>query len=384
MIYLDHAATSYPKPSVVEEALVRAVREAGGNPGRSGHELSIAAGEILFAARDAAASLFNLSNPMRVIFTLNATAALNLAIRGSVRQGARVVTTSMEHNAVARTLRELERNGVITLTIVGCSTHGELDIDAFVRAIDGADCAVVNHGSNVTGTAVQLDEIARRCRTSGVCLIADCAQSAGTLPIDMKNGPDMAAVAGHKGLLGTAGTGLLLLNDQLDAGTVAPLITGGTGSNSAHDFQPDFLPDRFESGTPNVPGIASLAAGIGYLQNEIGGVANVYAHKRRLVDRFYERAVDSVKGFMPVVPAEKIQTGVISFNVDGFTPSQIEEQFAGRFGIFCRSGLQCAPWAHQSVGTSAHGTVRISFGFSNTEEEIDTAVDALATIVCEK
>jgi cysteine desulfurase family protein len=317
---------------------------------------------------------------MRVVFCPNATAALNIAIQGLVRSGDRVVTTAMEHNSTMRPLMEMKRRGV-EVVAVPCPS-GETDLALFAESLKpGTRLAVVNHVSNAFGTAAPLEEIGALCRERGVPLLADCAQSAGSLPIDMQAcGIDMLAFSGHKGLYGPTGTGGLVFADGFDHAPVLPLIFGGTGSNSDSTDQPDFLPDAYESGTLNAAGISGLNAGIGFIQAHAGGLEGIGSHKKTLALRFLERASSHVPGLVTYAPAERHATGVVSFNVSGMEPSEVAWLLSDRYGIMARSGLHCAPVAHRTMGTFPRGTVRFSFGAFNTPEEVDRAVDALREI----
>jgi cysteine desulfurase/selenocysteine lyase len=262
MIYLDHAATSWPKPPAVVAAMSDFLERAGGNPGRSGHRLSIEAGRIVYEAREALAELFNVRDPFRVILTPNVTYALNLAIRGLVRPGDRVVVSGMEHNAVMRPLRALERQGV-TVAVVACDGEGALDPADWAAALaQPTRLAVINHASNVNGVIQPLAELIALAHAAGVPVLVDAAQTAGVLPLDMAAlGPDLLAFTGHKGLQGPPGTGGLVLGAEFDVDLLEPLVRGGTGSRSEFEEQPDVLPDRFESGTANGVGIAGLEIG---------------------------------------------------------------------------------------------------------------------------
>ncbi|MCX5851085.1 MAG: aminotransferase class V-fold PLP-dependent enzyme [Deltaproteobacteria bacterium] len=383
IIYFDNAATSFPKPPGVIDAVVHFMTSAGGNPGRSGHPLSVAAGEIVFAARKAVARLFGVANPMHVIFTANATTALNLAIQGITRQGDHVITTSMEHNSVIRPLVEMERQGRIILSIVPCSPEGIIDMRALEKTVMAETrVMVVNHASNVAGTVQPLVEIGAFCRKRGIILIADCAQSAGIIDISVEEEcVDLLAFSGHKGLYGPTGTGGLVIAENFDASRLSPLIFGGTGSFSDKPVQPPFLPDRFESGTLNAAGISGLGAGISYLLDAYpGGLKGVRVHKERLVNCFHEKAARDLKGYIACVPAPQVKTGVVSFNLRMRSPSEVARILAGEYGIMSRAGLHCAPLAHRTMSTFPHGTVRFGFGIFNTEEEIGIAVSALKAI----
>ncbi len=380
-VYFDNAATTFPKPHEVVDAVVDYMTHIGANPGRSGHQLSVDAGEIVFSAREAVASLFGVLNPMRVIFCSNATDALNLAIQGVLQSRGHAVTTAMEHNSTIRPLRELERRGEIEVTVVPCP-GGRIDPADFARALrHDTKLAVVNHASNAFGIMQPLREIGEICRRREVVLLADCAQTAGLVPIDMKNGPvDMLAFSGHKGLYGPTGTGGLLLSEEFDYGRMRPLKYGGTGSSSDSVYQPDFLPDIYESGTLNAAGLSGLCAGINFILSLQGGVGGIELGKKELTAYFLARAGEGVRGFISPVPAELVETGVISFNIEGMEPSDVAYYLSDRYNIMCRAGLHCAPMAHETMGTFPGGTVRFSFGIFNTKDEVDFAVSALAEI----
>ena len=266
MIYLDHAATSWPKPSEVLEAMHDFLTRAGGNPGRSGHRLSVEAGRIVYDAREAVAELFNMTDPLRVIFTLNATHAINIALRGLLRSGDRVVTSGIEHNAVMRPLRGLEQHGV-QVAVISCRSDGTLDLGEAARLITpGTRLIVLNHASNVMGTILPVAQVAALAQRAGALLLVDAAQTAGTVPIDMQAmGIDLLAFTGHKALLGPPGTGGLVIGERVDTASMAPLLRGGTGSRSEFEIQPEDCPDKFESGTPNGVGIAGLGARVRYV-----------------------------------------------------------------------------------------------------------------------
>jgi len=381
MIYLDNAATSWPKPSEVLAAMAHFLNEVGANPGRSGHRLSIEAGRIVYAAREAVAELFHAPDPLRVVFSLNATEALNLALRGILRPGDHVVTSSMEHNSVMRPLRALEREGV-AVTVVPCSPEGELDPTAIEAAIQPNTVLVVlNHASNVVGTILPVAEVGRRLRRrpKGVpLLLVDATQTAGVIPIDMQaEGIDLLAFTGHKSLYGPMGTGGLIFGERVNLQEFQPLIRGGTGSRSEYEEQPDFLPDMCESGTPNAVGLAGLAAGVRWVLER--GVATIRAHEmeltRRLIDGLREAGV-TVYGTQD--PAR--QTAVVSFNIAGMEPSEVGLRLDEEYGIMCRVGLHCAPAAHRTIGTFPRGTVRFSLGAFTKMTDIEAALMAVARI----
>jgi cysteine desulfurase/selenocysteine lyase len=380
-IYFDNAATSFPKPPQVVEAVVEYMTRIGGNPGRSGHARSIEAGEVVFSARESVAGLFGVSSPMRVIFCSNATDALNLAIQGMLKEGDHAVTTSMEHNSTIRPLKELEKRRAIALTVLP-SPSGRVDLDALEKSIrPSTRLVVINHASNAFGTLQPLREIGLLCKMKNVALLADCAQTAGIIPLDLENDAiDILAFSGHKGLYGPTGTGGLVLADGFDHSRMRPLKFGGTGSSSDSVYQPDFLPDAYESGTLNAAGLSGLNAGVRFILSLQDGVHGVQRQKKEHSEYFMSRAEKRVRGFMSFVPPGLNETGVISFNIDGMEPSDVAFQLSDRYGIMCRSGLHCAPLAHRTMGTFPRGTVRFSFGIFNTKEEIDCAVQALCEI----
>ena len=281
MIYLDNAATSWPKPPVVAEAMTRFMSDVGANPGRAAHRLAIESGRVVYGAREAVAELFHAADPLRVVFGPNVTEALNLALRGLLRPGDHVVTSSMEHNSVMRPLRALEREKV-RLTVIPCSPQGELN-SADIEAAIQPDTAliVLNHASNVVGTILPVAEVGRIARAHGIPLLVDAAQTGGAYPIDMlADGIDLLAFTGHKSLYGPMGTGGLIIGERVETAALQPLTRGGTGSRSELEEQPDFAPDRYESGTPNVVGLAGLEAGVRWVLAR--GVAAIRSHELAL------------------------------------------------------------------------------------------------------
>lgn len=379
MIYLDHAATSWPKPPEVVQAMTGFLEHAGGNPGRSGHRLSVEAGRIVYSAREAAAELLHVPDPMRVLFTSNATQAINLALHGLLRPGDRVVTTAMEHNAVMRPLRFLEKSGV-RLTIAPCAADGTLDLEAFQHAVNPETrLVIVNHASNVFGTLAPLDEISTIARAAGALLLVDAAQTAGAFPIDMQAmGIDLLAFTGHKSLQGPPGTGGLALGEAVDVSRFEPLIRGGTGSRSEFEEQPGFLPDKFESGTPNGPGIAGLEAGIRWVTHRC--VEAIRRHELALTNQLRHGlpAIPNVSLYGPA-DAER-GVAIVSFTVAGKPGSEVGQRLDDEFGVLCRVGLHCAPAAHKALGTFPGGTVRFAPGPLTTPEEIDAVLNAVKEV----
>src|SRR5438876_481409 len=366
-IYFDNAATSWPKPATVSAAMSDCLSDAGGNPGRSGHRMSIAAARIVEDARESLAELFHVEDPARIILTHNATHALNLALYGLLKPGDHVVTTSLEHNSVMRPLRHLETLGV-EVTVVASNPDGSVDVDAVRRALcPRTRLLVTTHASNVIGTLMRVAELASLARQKAIPYLLDASQTAGSIPIDVEQlGVSLMAFSGHKGLLGPTGTGGLYIHDDV---TLTPLMRGGTGSDSAHEIQPQFLPDVLESGTLNVVGIAGLGAGVRVL-SEIG-IEAVGEHERELVEQFLNSAGD-IPGIVLYGPADAaLRTGVVSFNITGAVPSEVGLILDRSFGIMARTGLHCAPSAHRTLGTFPAGTVRFSFGWFNKRAEVE-------------
>jgi len=380
-IYLDNAATSFPKPEGVIRAVSDYMTNIGGNPGRSAHRLSIEAADAVFSAREEVAAFFGLRDPMRVIFTHNATEALNLAILGILSGGGHAVTTSMEHNSVARPLRELEKRGKISFSIIESQT-GAVDPEKVKDEFrKDTKLVIINHASNVFGTLQPILEIGKICRMQGIPLLVDAAQSAGVIKIDIANDPiDLIAFTGHKGLLGPTGTGGLVIAEGFDHAAIQPLKFGGTGSNSEKIEQPPFLPDRYESGTLNSAGIWGLREGIRYLSSLDNGIESSYRRKKTLVARFMDTAHKNIDGFISYFDHDRIETGVVSFNIEGMMASDVARMLSDDYGIMCRAGLHCAPLAHKSIGTFPAGTVRFSFGLFNRDEDADAAAVALREI----
>lgn len=371
MIYLDSAATTFQKPRCVKSAMVRAL-DTCSSPGRGGHRYAMNAAEELYRCRERAAKLFNVPDVERVAVTFNATHGLNIAVRSLVRPGDRVVISGYEHNSVVRPLHALHAD-------VAVAGSPLFDARAALRAFDaaldrGARCAVVNHVSNVFGFALPVYEIAALCRDRGVPLIVDASQSAGVLAVDyQKLGADFIAMPGHKGLYGPQGTGLLLVSRD-----AAPLLYGGSGSDSLNPDMPGFLPDRLEAGTHNMPGVAGLSEGIDFVLKK--GTERIAAHERLLIRRL-AAGLAKVRGARAFVAEEADnQTGVLSFTLDAMGSEEAGERL-GAMGFAVRAGLHCSPLAHKTVGTLKTGTVRVSVSYFNTQAEIDAflnAVEALA------
>ncbi|HEY3324113.1 MAG TPA: aminotransferase class V-fold PLP-dependent enzyme [Planctomycetota bacterium] len=379
MIYLDNAATSWPKPPEVLQAMASMIETAGGNPGRAGHRLSLAAGRVVYETREAIAELFGSSDPLRVIFALNATHALNTALRGLLRPGDRVVTTSIEHNSVMRPLHALAKTGVRVETIACGADCLPLPGAIEKTIVPGTRLVVATHASNVSGALMPIAEIAAHAHRAGALLLVDAAQSAGCMPIDMEElGIDLLAFSGHKGLLGPTGTGGLILGQNVPVETMEPMTYGGTGSHSDSHEQPAALPDKFESGTLNSVGLAGLGASVRYLLTR--GVDGICLEEKRLTARLVSDLRD-IRGVTVHGPTSAEQRlAVVSFTVAGRSTSELAERLEEEYGILCRVGLHCAPSAHRCMGTFPHGTIRFAPGPFTRDEEISAAVDAVARI----
>jgi len=374
--YFDNAATSWPKPRSVQTAVSEFFRRGGGNPGRSGHVKAIEAGRTVLEARELLARLFNNDDPSHIVFTKNCTEALNLAIFGLLKPGDQVVTTSMEHNSVLRPLKFLEDSGV-RVCIAEADSQGRVSPESIAEAvISETALVVVTHASNVCGTITDIESIGRCCRERGVALLVDAAQTAGCVPIDVKQTEvDFLAFSGHKGFLGPQGTGGLYIRDP---DRLQPLMRGGTGSLSDREEQPEFLPDRFESGTLNVYGLAGLRAGIAYISKN--GVENIQKHDLRLLRILLEELSGESKITLYGPCDGTGQTGVLSLNVQDRSPSEVGEALEKRFGILTRVGLHCAPRAHRTLNTFPHGTVRLSWGIFTTERDVLAVARALKSL----
>ncbi len=374
MIYLDNAATSFPKPPQVGDAILDLLSHRAGNPGRSGHALAMAAQAIADDTRRLLASLFGVTDPSRIAFALNTTDALNTALWGVLRAGDRVVTTSLEHNAVVRPLSALGERGV-TVARVPCGVDGTLALEDLARALEAAPTRLVAmiHASNVCGTILPVREAARLAHRHGALFLLDAAQTAGVLPIDVREMEiDLLAFPGHKGLLGPTGTGGLYVSPDV---RLTPLRQGGTGTRSEEERQPEALPEALEAGTLNTVGIAGLGAALRFLQGR--GLAAVQAHEAALAARLLAglRDIPGVRTYGTADPRRRV--GVVSLTMRGWEPVDLGAALDSAFGVAARAGLHCAPVAHRTLGTFPRGTVRLSPGIFTTDEEIDRALAAL-------
>ncbi len=380
-VCLDNAATSHPKPESVYQAVLDVLRY-GGTAGRGTHQQTMAADRLVFETREKLCHLFNGDDSSRFVFTPNATTAINQALFGLLKPGDRVVTTSMEHNAVVRPLRQLKSRGVDVVKVAADSKTGIVSPAALKSACleKTTHLLLVNHCSNVTGSLQLLSELGPWCRRHNIVFMVDGAQSAGSIPIDLHDlAIDLFAAPGHKGLLGPQGTGFLYVRDGLQ---LAPYIFGGTGNNSRSDCQPTQLPERLESGTLNLPGLAGLHASLQYLLEV--GIDAIRQRETVLIDRIIDglKTIDDIVIYGPESPVER--GGVVSFNLLSCDPAEVGFILDQQSQILVRTGLHCAPAAHQTIGTLPTGTVRVSPGYFTTDAEIDYFLDAVLKLSQQK
>jgi cysteine desulfurase/selenocysteine lyase len=377
MIYLDNAATSFPKPKQVIDAVAHYLDEIGGNPGRAAHAQAREAGRVIDRTRRSLATLLGNVKPSRLLCTPSTTVALNLAFKGLLQAGDHVVTTSMEHNSVMRPLHALQKLG-ISHSQIPCSPSGELDPADILPLIQPQTRLIaLIHGSNVTGNLMPVSEVGKMARERGILLLVDAAQTVGKIPIDpQQSNIDLLAGPGHKGLLGPMGTGFLYVRPGLE---LEPLWQGGTGTYSESMEQPETWPERFESGTLNAPGLAGLAAGIAEVQKQ--GLEAIAAHEQSLIESLAD-GLNQLPGIILYGSPDKSScTGTLSFNVQELDCSEVAHILDTAYAIAVRSGLHCAPAAHRTINTFPHGTVRVSVSPYNTQEDIHTLIGAVSEIV---
>ncbi len=376
MIYLDNGATTFPKPQSVIRKSNEALRYFGANPGRGGHKMAIKASELIYNTRVKVAEFFNIPNPSNVVFTLNCTASLNIVIKGLCKSGDHIIISSLEHNAVLRPVEKLRNIGVSYSVAEVSETDDNETLSNFRDCIrENTRLAVFTCASNVFGTRVPFERVSALCHQYGIRTCVDAAQGAGIIPIDLSDSSvDYLCAAGHKGLYGPMGTGILIVNcDEIPDS----LIEGGTGSNSDNYSQPDFLPDRFESGTLNFAGFVGLGGGLDFVRNM--GIANIYNREMREIQRIY----NSLSNMNKVVlytdyPEIKHFTPVISFNIRNINCEEIAEVLSSRYNIAVRAGLHCAPLAHKNKGTlEIGGTVRAVPSAFTTKNDIDSFIYAV-------
>lgn len=378
-IYLDNASTSFPKAPNVASAMADYITNRGININRGSYALAYDVEDIIYTTRQRLNTLFNGHDPSHVIFTQNVTMSLNMVIKGLLKSGDHVLVSSMEHNAVMRPLTQLLDKG-ITFDTIPCDSTGFIQMDSIEPLIRPNTVAlIINHASNVCGTIQPLESIGPICKAHNLQFIVDAAQTAGVIPIDVKACHiDALCFTGHKGLLGPQGIGGIILTKEM-AQTLTPLIAGGTGSFSHLETLPTHMPDAFESGTLNLPGIIGLNEGLAYIESQ--GMENIHNHELALTQAFLEglQSIDVVN----IVGKQDIQdrTAVVSITIDSMDPASIAYELESTYHIMTRVGLHCAPRAHQTLGTYPEGTVRFSFGYANTHEDVVSALSALHRIL---
>lgn len=375
MIYFDNAATTFPKPKAVYDAIMDSMVNYGANPGRSGHRMALKANRGVFETRHLLSDLFKTGNPMNIVFTFNCTESLNIGIKGILKAGDHVITTSMEHNSVLRPIQYLKAKGV-EASIIEANSEGlidPLDIEKAIKA--NTKLIVTSHISNLLGSIMPIEEIGAIAKKHNVYYLVDGAQSAGVYDIDVKKmNIDLLAFPGHKGLLGPQGTGGLYINDDIH---IDGFLHGGTGSDSSSMVQPDIRPDKFESGTLNAPGLIGLGSGIKYIRDK--GMDKIRLHEEELTSHFIE-GIRDIEGIKIYGPLTKRQGPVVAINIRDIDSAEIAYILDEKYNIAVRSGLHCAPLAHKTIGTLKQGAVRFSFGLFNSHEEIDLAIKALKEI----
>ena len=378
-IYLDNASTTFPKAPNVASAMADYITNCGININRGSYSLAYDVEDIIYTTRQRLHTLFNGHDPSHVIFTQNVTMSLNMVIKGLLKAGDHVLVSSMEHNAVMRPLTQLLDEG-ITFDTIPCDSTGSIQMDSIEPLIRPNTVAlIINHASNVCGTIQPLKSIGPICKAHNLQFIVDAAQTAGVIPIDVKACHiDALCFTGHKGLLGPQGIGGIILTKEM-AQNLTPLIAGGTGSFSHLETMPTHMPDAFEAGTLNLPGIIGLNEGLSYIESQ--GMENIHNHELALTQAFLEglQSIDVVN----IVGKQDIQdrTAVVSITIDSMDPASIAYELESTYHIMTRVGLHCAPRAHQTLETYPEGTVRFSFGYANTHKDVETALSALHRIV---
>ena len=372
MIYLDYAATSFAKPQEVYQAVYNAMVHHSANPGRGGHLLSVSAGELVYETREKLCRLFHINNPEQIAFFQNTTAALNAAIKGVLTRGDHVLVSSMEHNSVLRPLTELKRKGIIDYTVISADKNGTLVPEDFRNAMKpNTRLVICTHVSNICGNLYNIADIGKLVRRPGTLFLVDAAQSAGVVDIDASC-LDLLAFPGHKCLYGPQGSGGLYVREGV---LLKTLIEGGTGSQSELLYQPEEMPDRLESGTLNVPAIAGLGAAVDFIIRE--GTDALYEHDVML-RKYFEEKIKNIPNLE--IYGNNKRTGITALNIVGKDCIEISDSLCRNFGIAVRSGLHCAPVAHETIGTKEIGCVRLSYGYFTKKSELDQAAFALLKI----
>lgn len=378
-IYLDNASTTFPKAPNVANAMSDYLTNYGININRGSYALAYDVEDIIYTTRQRLNTLFNGHDPSHVTFTQNVTMSLNMVIKGLLKAGDHILVSSMEHNAVMRPLTQQLDKG-ITFDIIPCDVTGSIQLESIETLIRPNTVAmIINHASNVCGTVQPIESIGAICKAHNLHFILDAAQTAGVIPIDVKACHINAlCFTGHKGLLGPQGIGGMILTKEM-AQSLTPLIAGGTGSFSHLETMPTNMPDAFESGTLNLPGIIGLNEGLAFIESK--GMENIHNHELALTEAFLKglRPIDGIN----IIGKQDIQdrTAVVSITIDGMDAASIAYELESTYHIMTRVGLHCAPRAHQTLGTYPEGTVRFSFGYANTHKDVESALSALHKIV---
>ena len=378
MIYFNNAATTLVKPDEMKQAMMDAF-DIMGNAGRGGNGASLDAARIIFDTRSRLAKLFNAKSGKNIAFTSNATASLNMAVKGTLNKGDHVITTVLEHNSVLRPLYEMEDKGV-EVTIAGCDEKGYPLYDDMEAAIkENTKAVICTHASNLTGNIVDINRVGKIAKRHNLLFIVDASQSAGVLDIDVeKSCIDILCFTGHKGLLGPQGTGGIYVRDGVN---IRPLLSGGSGFDSFNHSHPDKMPELLEAGTLNGHGIAGLNGSLKYLEKT--GIKNIREKEQDLTMRFYDGIKDIKELEIYGDFSSKNRCPVVSLNIKGYDSSEVSDELSYSYGIITRAGAHCAPLMHKAIGTENTGAVRFSFSHNNTIEEIDTAVNAIKELVRE-
>lgn len=379
VIYFDNAATSYPKPLQVRQAMGDFMEKCSANPGRGGHKMALEAGRVVLGVREQVSELIGAGEAEEIIFTSSATEALNLALIGGLRPGDHLIISSMEHNAVARTAYHLKSIGV-ELGVVEADKWGMITPEAVAQAIKkNTRLVAILHASNVTGGIMPIEEIGLVCKSAGVLFLVDASQTVGVIPVNVRQAEaDLLAFPGHKGLYGPPGIGVLYVRSGIE---LEPRKFGGTGSQSENLEMPHLIPDRYEAGTLNTVGIAGLGAGIEFVRQT--GMEKIAAHERELTRHLLDeiKNMSRIRTYGP--PDLKNRVGVVSFSIQGVDSTDVSFILDQVYGIAVRAGLHCAPMAHRTLGTLEEGLIRVSFSIFNTHEEVDQLISALYEIMRE-
>ncbi|MEE0930301.1 MAG: aminotransferase class V-fold PLP-dependent enzyme [Acutalibacteraceae bacterium] len=378
MIYLDNSATTFPKPVSVYNAVNQAMRNFGANPGRSGHSMSIRAAEQVYKCREAVARFYNIKEIENIIFTQNCTYATNTIIKGFLKKGDHVVISDLEHNSVLRPINQLSENGITFTTASVEYGDFEKTVDNFRKSInEKTSLMIITHASNVTGTILPIGRITALAHQYNIKVLIDAAQTSGVIPIDVDEiNMDFLATAGHKGLMGPMGTGIMYVKEP---DLIFPLVCGGTGSSSLDIFQPRVTPDKFESGTCNLPGICGLLKGIEFIERT--GIKKIHNYEFALLELLYSKLerIKNVKLYTPK-PQINYNAPLLSFNIGNIPSEQVAETLDKKYNIAVRAGLHCAPTAHKKLQTENQGTVRISLSYFNTINHINSVSNAVKNI----